>query len=124
MQLSFYDSFKAVPLDRECGEAAQLQVPSVSFVGPGNAVTEVMDSSSHPEFSLLRRTDQRMEQMQTAGARSFMLSAVASIFNPTSCGEGWSFLTPGPANLHIGLAPQNLKSRCRVFGLHCQLQSL
>ncbi|CAE7240742.1 unnamed protein product [Symbiodinium necroappetens] len=37
MQLSFYDSFKAVPLDRECGE--------------------VMDSSSHPEFSLLRRME-------------------------------------------------------------------
>eukprot|EP00439_Symbiodinium_sp_Y106_P039633 s635_g4.t2 len=37
MQLSFYDSFKAVPLDRECGE--------------------VVDSSSHPEFSLLRRME-------------------------------------------------------------------
>ncbi|CAE7653670.1 unnamed protein product [Symbiodinium pilosum] len=37
MQLSFYDSFNAVPLDKECGE--------------------VMDSSSYPKFSLFRRME-------------------------------------------------------------------
>ena len=32
-----------------------------AFSGPKNAVTEVVDSSSHPEFSLLRRTDQHTD---------------------------------------------------------------